>query len=51
MIDLGGPVFGSKQHVITVYPMLDDIIDEDTAIESPNVTDEGWVILDGENVG
>ena len=51
IVELGGPVFGSKQHVVTVYPMLDDIIDEDTTSESPNVTEEGWVILDGENVG
>ena len=45
-----GAVFGSKQQIVTVYPMLDDIIEEDTPIEPPSPTEEGWVILDGDSV-
>ena len=52
LTDLGGPVFGSKQYVITVYPMLDEIIDEDKTLEeSTNTTEDGWIILDGDSVG
>lgn len=51
ILTIGGPVFGCRQRLITVYPMLDDIIEEDTPTENPVVTEEGWVILDGQNVG
>jgi hypothetical protein len=43
---LGGIVFGSKQQLITVYPMLDEIIGEDTVIEDVQTQDD-WVIFDG----
>jgi hypothetical protein len=50
---LGGPVFGSKPQLITVYPMPDDLIDEDTPLEPPGgpVTEEitsidGGTIID-----
>lgn len=45
-----GAPFGCKQQLITVYPMLDDIIDEDPTVEPETPSEEGWVILDGENV-
>ena len=50
-VNLGGPVFGSKEQIITVYPMRDDIIDGDIAVETPNTTAEGWIILDGGEIG
>lgn len=43
-----GTVFGSKIKLITVYPMLDDIIEEDPTL--PAVDEDGWIILDGEVV-
>ena len=42
-----GAPFGSKQQLVTVYPMLDDIIDDDDTNDSPAPTEEGWIILDG----
>lgn len=45
-----GSPFGSKEQLITVYPMLDDIINEDEIIEPPTPTEDGWIILDGETV-
>lgn len=43
--NIGSP-FGSKERLITVYPMPDDIIIDDPTIpEAP--TEEGWVIFDG----
>lgn len=47
---LGAP-FGSRQQLFTVYPMLDDIIDEDPTTEPdiPQIEDE-WIILDGETI-
>lgn len=47
---LGAP-FGSRQQLFTIYPMRDDIIDDDTTIE-PDIppTEEGWIILNGETV-
>jgi hypothetical protein len=40
--------FGCKAQLITVYPMLDDLIDKDNPAEPsiPNTTD-GWFELDG----
>ena len=44
----GGAVFGSTTQLITVYPMPDDLIDQDTAIESPDSTVIGNIIsIDG----
>lgn len=40
-----GTVFGSRQQLITVYPMNDDILDEDVPMPSPN--EDGFVVLDG----
>lgn len=43
-----GARFGSKQRLITVYPMRNDMIeDDDPTIEPPTPTEEGWIILDG----
>ena len=47
---LAGASFGSKQQLFTVYPMLDDIIEEDPTVEPAEPTEEGWVILDGETI-
>jgi hypothetical protein len=46
-----GAPFGSRQQLFTVYPMLDEIIEEDptTDPETPPVEDE-WIILDGETI-
>lgn len=45
-----GAPFGSKQQSFTVYPMLDDIIDDDPTVEPPTPAENGWVILDGETI-
>lgn len=45
---VSGAVFGNKTRLITVYPMLDDIIKEDPTL--PSETEEGWVVLDGETI-
>ena len=42
---VSGTVFGIKPRLITVYPMEDDVIEEDPYIPSEN--EEGWTILDG----
>jgi hypothetical protein len=46
-----GAPFGSRQQLFTVYPMHDEIIEEDptTDPETPPAED-GWIILDGESV-
>ena len=44
----GGTVFGSRPQLITVYPMPDEILDEDPTM--PAVNDDGWIILDGETI-
>ncbi len=41
-----GTVFGSKQYDIIVYPMLDDIIDDDIPTEDLPATDN-WVKFNG----
>ena len=43
-----GAVFGTRPQLITVYPMRDDILDEDPMMPAKN--DEGWIILDGESI-
>jgi hypothetical protein len=46
---IGAP-FGCKEQLITVYPMPDDIIDDDPIINPEVPTEEGWIILDGETI-
>lgn len=49
---LSGTVFGSRPQMITVYPIIDEILD-DNEIEEPEFpeeTDEGFVILDGKAI-
>ena len=43
-----GTVFGSRPQLITVYPMPDHILEEDSTL--PAVNDDGWIILDGETI-
>lgn len=40
-----GTVFGSRQTLLTVYPMRDDIIEEDPTL--PPVNEEGLIVFDG----
>lgn len=42
-----GHVFGCTPQIITVYPINDDLLDDD--ITTP-ASDDGWVILDGKPV-
>ena len=44
-----GSIFGSQQYLITVDPMLDDIVEEDPTL--PPEEEEGGVILDGSTIG
>lgn len=44
-----GNIFGNRTKLVTVYPMNDDILDEDPTLPSEN--EEGWIVLDGETVG
>ena len=44
--NIGAP-FGSKEHLITVYPMPDDIVVEDPTIDPVVPTEDGWIELDG----
>ena len=46
---IGAP-FGSKEQLVTVYPMPDDIIIDDPSIEPGTPTEEGWIILDGDTI-
>jgi hypothetical protein len=50
IVGLGAP-FGSKEQLITVYPMHDDIIAEDPTVEPSIPTEEDWIVLDGEIIG
>lgn len=43
-----GTVFGSRPQLFTVYPMHDEIIEEDPTL--PAEDEEGWIVLDGEVV-
>lgn len=45
---IGGVTFGCKLKLITVYPMDDDIIEEDPTMPEEGV--DGWIILDGKNI-
>lgn len=42
-----GLVFGSKERVITVYPIQNDLT-QDAIL--PGETDDGWIVLDGQPV-
>lgn len=42
-----GSTFASREELITVYPMRDDIIVEDPSMPAE---DEGWIILDGSTI-
>lgn len=46
--EFGGGRFGSRQQLITVYPMPDDLIGDVTFDDAP--VKEGWTILDGGTV-
>ena len=43
-----GTTFGCRTKIITVYPMPDDIIEEDPMLPAEN--EEGWIVLDGETI-
>ena len=43
-----GTIFGNRTALITVYPMRDDIIDEDPML--PAEDESGWIVLDGETI-
>ena len=43
-----GAVFGSRPQLITVYPMNDEILDEDPTMPAEN--EDGWIVLDGEAI-
>lgn len=45
-----GAPFGSKEHLITVYPMQDDIMNDDPTIDPDVPTDNGFIILDGDEI-
>lgn len=51
-----GAQFGSKEQIITVYPMPDDIIiddptvDPDIPVNPDTPTEYGWIILDGQAI-
>lgn len=46
---IGAP-FGCKEHLVTVYPMPDDIIIDDPTIDPDAPTEDGWIILDGDTI-
>lgn len=46
---LGGP-FGSKEVLIAVYPMPDDIIIDDPSIDPETPVEDEWIILDGQEI-
>jgi hypothetical protein len=43
-----GAVFGCKPQLVAVYPMSDDIIEENPMF--PEESEDGFTILDGENI-
>jgi hypothetical protein len=48
---ISGAPFGSRQRSFIVYPMADEIIDEDFIVDPDTpTTDDGWIILDGGNI-
>ena len=45
-----GSQFGSKEILVTVYPMPDDIIIDDPTIGPDTPVDDEWIILDGQEI-
>jgi hypothetical protein len=45
-----GAPFGSKEQLISVYPMPDDIIIDDPTIDPETPTEDEWIILDGDAI-
>lgn len=45
---LTGTIFGTPEQLLTIYPMRDDIIEEDPTI--PPANEEGWIVLDGRSI-
>ena len=43
-----GTVFGNRPQLITVYPMNDEILNEDPTLPAKN--EDGWVVLDGKPI-
>ena len=43
-----GIIYGTRPRLVTVYPMDDEILDENPAMPSEN--EEGWIVLDGEAI-
>ena len=43
-----GTIFGNRPKLVTVYPMSDDILDEDPTMPAEN--EEGWIVLDGDSI-
>ena len=43
-----GTVFGSRTKIFTVYPMNDEMIEEDPSL--PPADENGWIVLDGGNI-
>ena len=43
-----GTTFGNLTKLIKVYPMKDDILEENPTMPAPN--EEGWIVLDGETI-
>lgn len=43
-----GTTFGNRTQLISVYPMNDEILDEDPTMPAEN--EDGWIILDGETI-
>ena len=45
---INGTVFGNRPKLVTVYPMNDEILEEDPMMPAEN--EDGWIILDGEAI-
>lgn len=43
-----GTIFGSHIELFTVYPVNDDIVEDDPMLPAEN--EEGWIILDGKPI-
>lgn len=43
-----GTIFGSRPQLITVYPMNDEILEEDPMLPAEN--EEGWIVFDGKMI-
>lgn len=46
--EASGTVFGTRPQLVTVYPMLDEILDENPEMPAENA--EGWIVLDGKTI-